>query len=308
MPAPKIVKDLEQFWRRVERALRQLDERTHGWLGLLANAARETISSDSALTSAAIAYFTFFSLFPLILLSIFIASFKIIPLLNQQFILSKIEFIAPALGQLLGQNISHIIQTRAPVTAIALITLIWSASNVFNTLNQTLYEIWGYQRPRRLWEQRGLAILFVLAFVGPILIVASFASSVVGSISTLLPTQIKPLVDLTSLLVAVLLDVSLFMLLYILFPHGRSCWRAILPGAIGAGLLWELAKIAFLAFVASYVSVSNLIYGSVATIIAFLTWAYLSGHIFLFGAYLSLFYVRLKRRQQEEVDQHKEPQ
>jgi membrane protein len=87
--------------------------------------------------------------------------------------------------------------------------------------------------------------------------------------------------------------------LYILLPHGASTWREILPGAIGAGLLWELAKKAFLFFVTTYISVSNLVYGSMAAIIAFLAWAYLSGLIFLFGAYLSVSLYRLREPQQE---------
>ena len=100
---------------------------------------------------------------------------------------------------------------------------------------------------------------------------------------------------------AILLDIALFMVLYILLPHGTSTWREILPGAIGAGLLWEIAKKAFLFFVTSYISASNLVYGSVAAIIAILTWAYLSGLIFLFGAYLSVAYFQLRQLQKESV-------
>jgi membrane protein len=103
--------------------------------------------------------------------------------------------------------------------------------------------------------------------------------------------------------VAIFLDVALFMLLYIVLPHGASTWREILPGALGAGLLWELAKKAFLFFISTYLSVSNLVYGSVAAIIAFLTWAYLSGLIFLFGAFLSVSYYRIKLQKKESVGQ-----
>ena len=116
-----------------------------------------------------------------------------------------------------------------------------------------------------------------------------------------LPAQIVPVVSGLSLVLAILLDVALFMVLYILLPHGISTWREILPGAIGAGLLWEIAKKAFLFFVTSYISASNLVYGSVAAIIAILTWAYLSGLIFLFGAYLSVAYFQLRQRQKESV-------
>jgi membrane protein len=102
-----------------------------------------------------------------------------------------------------------------------------------------------------------------------------------------------------SLALAIVLDVGAFMTLYMLLPHGAATWREILAGAIGAGLLWEIAKKAFLFFVSTYISVSNLVYGSVAAIVAFLTWAYLSSLIFLFGAYLSAAYYRLKQQQRE---------
>jgi membrane protein len=111
-----------------------------------------------------------------------------------------------------------------------------------------------------------------------------------------LPRQVIPYVGGFSFIIAIILDIGLFMMLYVALPHGTATWREILPGAMGAGLLWELAKKAFLLFVSMYVSISNLVYGSVAGMIAFMVWAYLSGLIFLFGAYLSFSYNRLKQR------------
>jgi membrane protein len=121
----------------------------------------------------------------------------------------------------------------------------------------------------------------------------------INNLHNWLPDQTVSIGNGISFVLAILLDVTLFMLLYIMFPHGASTWREILPGAIGAGVLWELAKKAFLYFISSYISASNLVYGSVAAIIAFLTWAYLSGLIFLFGAFLSVSYYQLKQQQQE---------
>jgi len=253
------------------------------------------LKPKSAITAAAIAYFALFSLFPITLLSISIASFSLGSLMDQQLIVEKLEFIAPALGQLLGQNINEIIQARGPVSSIALMGLIWSASTIFYTLTHTLNEIWGNKRNRPVWKRRGLAIIFVLTFVGPALFLASFASSMIANLRTWLPDQFIPIGDVLSIVVAILLDVALFMVLYILLPHGASTWREILPGAISAGLLWELAKKVFLFFVSTYISVSNLVYGSVAAMIAFLVWAYVSGLIFLFGAFLSVSFYQLKQ-------------
>jgi len=299
MIVPKIAKDMAQFWQQGICSAHQFDKRTHGWLQILVGAGRETLKPDSAITAAAIAYFAIFSLFPLTLLSIAIASFSLGSLMDQQLIIQKLEFIAPDLGQLLGKNIDEIIRARGPVTGIAFVGLIWSASTIFYMLTSTLNKIGGNKRSRSVWKRRGLAILFVLAFVGPALFLASFAGSMLANLRTWLPDQIIPIMGGASLVLAILLDVALFMVLYLMLPHGASSWREILPGAIGAGLLWELAKKAFLFFVSTYISISNLVYGSVAAIIAILTWAYLSGLIFLFGAFLSVSYYKLKQQQQE---------
>lgn len=297
MNSPRMAGDLARVWQQGVRRARRLDEHTHGWLRLIAGAARETLKPNSAILAAAIAYFALLSLFPLTLLSISIASFYFGLLMDQQQIVQKLEFIAPALGQLLGNNINEIIQARGPVSSIAFLALIWSASTFFFTLTQTLNGIWDNTLRRPVWKRRGLAILFVLAFVGPALFLASFAGSMIENLRTWLPVPLSPIGSGISIVVAILLDIALFMVLYIMLPHGSSTWREVLPGAIGAGLLWELAKKAFLLFVSTYISVSNLVYGSVAAIIAFLFWAYLSGLIFLFGAFLSVSYYQLKQQQ-----------
>jgi membrane protein len=296
---PEMSARMAYFRQQGSHCVRWLDQHTHGWLGMLAGAASQALSPGSSITAAAIAYFALFSIFPLTLLSISIASFTLGPLMDQQLILQKLEFVAPALGQLLGQNIDEVIRTRGPVTGVALIGLVWSASTIFYTLTQTLNGIWSNQHKRPVWKRRGLAILFVLAFVGPALFLASFAGSLITNLQTWLPGQIIPFAEGISFVTAILLDVTLFTLLYILLPHGTSTWREVLPGAIAAGLLWELAKKAFLFIVSSYITVSNLVYGSVSAIIAFLVWAYLSGLIFLFGAFLSVAYFQIRQQRKE---------
>jgi len=295
-----MVKNIAQLSQQGIRCAHGLNKRTHGWLGMLAGAAKKALEPDTSITAAAIAYFALFSLFPITLLSISIASFSLGPSIDQQFIIRRLEFIAPAMGQLLGQNIDDIIEARGPITGVALVGLIWSASTIFYTFTHTLKGIWGVKQRRAVWKRRGVAILFVLIFVGPALFLASFAGSMVAHLRTLLPAPIILMGGGISLVLAILLDVAFFMVLYMILPHGSSTWREILPGAIGAGLLWELAKKAFLHFVSTYISVSNLVYGSVTAIFAFLVWAYLSGLIFIFGAYLSVSYSQLKQQQMEQ--------
>ena len=171
--------------------LHNFDDRSHGWLGIITHAAQLASKPDSVITAAAIAYFALLSLFPLTLLSISIASAGFGPWMNQQLIMEKLEFVAPGLGQLLGQNFNDIILARGPVSALALVGLIWSASTFFYMLTQTLNNIWGIKRSRSIWKRRGLAILLVLAFVGPALFVASFAGSILANLRTWLHDQIN---------------------------------------------------------------------------------------------------------------------
>jgi len=305
MTVSGMVKYISQLRQQAVFSANRINEDTAGWLGILAGAVREALKPDTAITAAAIAYFALFSLFPITLLSISIASFSIGPSIDRQLIIQRLEFIAPALGQLLGQNIDEIIEARGPVTSVALVGLIWSASTVFYTFTHTLNEIWGVKKRRAVWKRRGLAILFVLTFVGPTLFLASFVGSMLAHLRSLLPNSIISMGGGAGLVLAILLDVALFMVLYMMLPHGASTWREILPGAIGAGFLWELAKKAFLSLVSTYISVSNQVYGSVTAMIVFLVWAYLSGLIFLFGAYLSVSYFQLKQQQKErkaEID------
>lgn len=279
--------------------MNRVNELTRDWVSILVDAAKETLKPETTIAAAAIAYFSLFSLFPIALLSISIASFNLSPSMDRQFIIRRLEFVAPAMGELLGQNIDEVVDARGPVTSIALLGLVWSASTIFYTFTHTLNQIWGGKQRRAFWKRRGLSIAFVLIFAGPILLLASFASSVIAYLRPFLYAPILSLAGGGSLVMSILLDIALFMLLYMMLPHGVSKWRDVLVGAIGAGVLWELAKKAFLSFISTYISVSNMIYGSVAAIIAFLAWAYLSGLIFIFGAYLSVSYVQFKQQRGE---------
>jgi len=296
MTSPRLPKYVTDLWQQGIRVAHNLNDRTNGWLWVLANAIKETLMPDTAIMASAIAYIALFSLFPLILLSISIASFSFGPSIDQHITIQRLEFVAPALGQLLGQNIDAIIRARGPVTSFALVSLIWSASTIFYTLTHTLNGIWHIQQRRSAWKRRGISILFVMAFVGPTLFLISLAGSVIANIRFWLPDLIIPFGYGISLVLTLLLDMALFLVLYMMLPHGTSTWREVLPGAIGAGLLWELAKRTFLSFVSTYISISNLVYGTVATIIAFLLWAYISSLIFIFGAYLSVSYWELKQK------------
>lgn len=289
MDEPKKDSVFSRLWQFGKRSAQQINQWSNGWLGILALAASQSVKPDSVYSAGSIAYFAIFSLFPFTLLIIAIGTLGFGSMINEQLIIQRVEFITPALGQLLGENIDQIILARGPVSILALAGLAWSASSFFSILTYTLNKIWGIKRSRPIWTQRGLGLLFILALVALLLFLASFTN-----LFPWLPIQAIEGMGVINFLFYVILDAALFMILYLILPHGKSGWRDNLPGAVGAGLLWELAKKAFALFISTYISLSNLIYGSVAAIIAVLTWAYLSGFIFIFGAYVTVYYRQYK--------------
>jgi membrane protein len=279
--------DKRRIWHWLKQQFRDL-------LRLIAKAGQAALAPDSVLISAAISYFTLFSLFPLTLLTVAIGSLWLDPMLAESEVVTQLEFVAPALGDLLGTNIERIVRARGPITSFAIITLLWSSSNIFNVLTRAVDRIWKLDVKRPSWRRRGLAILAALV-ISFLLLAASFAESTILTIvNTFLPEELQKMTPYTNRFWAVLLNVALFTALYYFLPHIKLTWRQLLPGAVGAGILWELAKRGFLYFVATYLSSSNLVYGSVATITAFLTWAFVSSIIFMFGAHLNVEYAYLR--------------
>lgn len=282
------------LWRDKQRIWHWLKQQFCDWLRLIAKAGQAALEPESILISAAISYFTLFSLFPLTLLTVAIGSIWLDPMLAESEVVTQLEFVAPALGDLLGANIERIVRARGPITSFAIITLLWSSSNIFNVLTRAVDRIWQLDVKRPSWRRRGLAIVAALV-ISFLLLAASFAESTILTIvNTFLPEELQQMTPYSNQFWAVLLNVALFAALYYFLPHIKLTWRQLLPGAVGAGILWELAKRGFLYFAATYLSSSNLVYGSVATITAFLTWAFVSSIIFMFGAFLNVEYTNLR--------------
>ncbi|MGI6368476.1 MAG: YihY/virulence factor BrkB family protein [Anaerolineae bacterium] len=289
---------LQKLRQRAYTLTGNLDRRLSGVPGVLWDAIRPMLGARTGLSAAAIAYFALLSIFPVTLLSIAIASYSLGPSGNIAAVIQQLEFLAPTLGDLMGENVAGIIRVRGPVSIAAGVALLWSASSFFRSLGGILHDIWQAQYIRPIWQRYGIAMTLILLLAGPALVAGLAAGSFVASLSSYLPERFHYMALGLTTGLAVLLDIASFWVLYMAMPHGRGSPRDLLLGATGAGLLWEGAKHGFVAFVGTYMSRTNLVYGSVASIIAFLTWAYLSGMILLFGAYLSVSIHRYRIRRE----------
>jgi membrane protein len=278
-----------------------LDRQTDGWFVLFFEALRDVLSFKSSLYGAATAYFALFSIFPLILLTIGIASFWLDPQTTWQEILSRLEFVVPALDDLLGNYLDQMAASLGAITRLSAVALVWSASSIIYMFTRAMDDLWEGVMVRPAWRHRAVAIVVTLATAALLLLGSIAWGVVVPVVNSFVPDQIIRVSPYLSVLSSGLLNVALFALLYYMLPNMRMQWTDVILGAIVAGLLWEVAKWAFLFFVTNYLTASNLVYGSMTTIIVFLTWAYISSLIFLFGGHLNVRYKRRRQRQREEA-------
>lgn len=290
----------ERMWQQAYHILGEVIHHLQWWGMVFVKAIRSAIAPETALIAASIAYFTLFSLFPLLLLTVAIASLWFDPLWAESELVTQLEFVAPALGDLLGSNIEQIVMNRGPISWFASLILLWSGSNIFNMLTRAMDRVWAVDQTRSVWRRRGLAMLIALSISFLFLAIYFAEGTVFTILNSLVPKWWEPLRPFTTQLWAAFVSVALFTLLYMLLPHIKLTWKQVLPGAVVAGLVWEVAKRAFLTFIGTYLSRSNLVYGSVTTIIVFLTWTYMSAIIFMFGSYLNVEY---DRRKKEELAQ-----
>jgi len=269
-----------------------IDHRLKGWPTLLVRTGLAFGQDDGAVVSRSIAYYALFSLFPLLLVLMSVASSVLAVDEAQQAVIDLIERILPISADLARKNIEQVLEARGTVSLVASLGLLWSASGVFTAMYRAVNRAWGNPKSRLFLKEKLFGLAVVL-FVGLILLVVtllSTAASVLqrwdGTVFGWQPFSNPEVVTLwgkLSAFVPPVISVFTFIILYRTIPINRVAWRDVWLGGLIAGLVWELARRIYAWYLAN-VAAYSLIYGSVGVIIGFLLWAYLSAMILLLGA------------------------
>jgi len=251
--------------------------------------------------AAAIAYYTLFSFFPLVLLMITVFSFFFSSATAQKEVITWAERYIPASGDLIRANIGQVLRVRGTVSIVALLGLVWSGSGVFSALDRAINRAWDVSELRSFWRQKLLALGMIVG-AGGLLLVSIISTTFFNVIRRLrLPLTSWQLFGkwlvlpkLLSALLPVILTMLIFLLLYKILPNTTVRWSDVWLGALLTGLGWELAKYLFTWYLANFASY-NLVYGSVALLIAFLAWSYYTSLILILGAEFTAEYAKTRR-------------
>lgn len=185
------------------------------------------------------------------------------------------------------------------------VLMIWAAMGFFGAISNAVNYAWGVEKQPSYLKHKLIAFLMLTA--ASLLLLAALAllsaSTVVGAswFSHVL-TRTPGLLVLRSFAVQwapTLLFILVVGLIFYFVPNANVRFRDVWEGAVITGLLWRGALKGFSWYLRDLNRFS--VHGSIAAVVAFLIWVFVSAVIFLYGVEFTAAYARLRRRRPENV-------
>jgi membrane protein len=236
--------------------------------------------------AALIAYYGFFSLFPLLLA--FTTVLGLLVRENEE-LRQRLTDTALANFPVVGNVIKvEALEGSAIALVVGLATAIWAGMGVILSVQGALDDIWDVPRRARpnFLTTRVRAFLALMTFGVGIVVTAGLGT--IGGTSDGLGLALRGL----ALLVTFALNVAIFAAAYRFLTVAEVTWRQTLPGAITAGAGWMLLLALGSWFVDSQIEGASQTYGTFAFVIGLLAWLALSAQLMLLAAELNVVLAR----------------
>jgi len=258
---------------------------------LVRDSAYGWMSHQASRTGAALAFYTVFSLAPILLLSIAIAGFFFGEQAARGEIFEQIrDLIGPAGAAAVQAVLQHAGRPGAGIipTIVSIFTLIVGANTALVELKAGLDQIWDVPPERRqgFWYfiRTRLSSVGMILALGFLLLVSLVVSAALTALEKFSRGEhlINFVLDWLNALFSFALVAVLFATIYKVLPSVRIAWRDVTIGAVVTALLFTAGKFAIGAYIGNSGLAST--YGAAGSVILVLLWVYYSAQIFLFGA------------------------
>ena len=289
---------LARFLRRLRAELR--------FSGLAAwRAFVELINSNDLTHAAAIAYYALLSLFPFLLLLISLLSSVAADEEDRLAVLTFVFRYFPTQFAFVDTQLEALRGQRLQLGLAGGLALIWASLGVFGAITSAVNEAWGVEKQRSFLKHRMVSFLMLVA-AGGVMIVALLLVSAVevaqaswfgGMLARF--QQLEALRSLAFTYSATVLLILAVGLIFYYIPNAKTRFRDVWVGALLTGILWRLAFDGFSWYIGR--SGLTLIHGSIAAVVVFLLWIYVSSVILMYGVEFTAAYARLRRRRPDEM-------
>ena len=290
------------FWKKIDQSLikkyvrpvyLKINKNLHGSLDVFRLAGQTFAKERAPEAAASMAYFTFFSMFPLILVIISFASFILKSQFVQDLVYQFIIDLIPISPDIIVSNIENVLIKRGAVGWLAIIGLIWSATTMFNIFALNVDRAWSDERSHNFLERRLIGIIIIIGL--SILILILWGINTLLSIELVenllayfqIPIFQTTLFEILAYITPRIFRFIIFWVMYQWIPKAVVKPSEAFWGASFAIILTEVITIAMNWYISSQWVRYELIYGSLGRIIALLLWIYFSSYVILFGAHIS---------------------
>ena len=264
------------------------------------------VNGNDLTHAAAIAYYALLSLFPFLLLVISILGSVAADDADRLAVLGFVFRYFPTQLDFVNAQLDALRGTRVQIGVGGALALIWAALGVFAAVTSAVNEAWGVEKQRSFLRHRMVSFLMLVtsgAMLAIALVLVSAVEVASASWFGVMLARFQWLVALQSLTFrysATILLILALGLLYYFIPNAKTRFRDVWVGAILTGVLWRTAFGGFSWYI-THTGSLNLVHGSIAAVVVFLLWVYVSSVILMYGVEFTAAYARLRRRRPEEM-------
>jgi membrane protein len=266
----------------------------------------ELVNSSDLTHAAAIAYYALLSLFPFLLLLISLLGSVTADENDRIAVLTFVFRYFPTQLDFVAKQLDAFRQTRVQVGIAGSAALIWASLGVFGAITSAVNEAWGVEKQRSFLKHRMVSFLMLVAAGGVMMIALLLVSAVevaqaswFGGVLTRFE-RLEALQSLTFRYSATILLIFAVGLVYYFIPNAKTRFRDVWVGAVLTGVLWRITFSGFSWYIARN-SGLTLIHGSIAAVVVFLLWIYVSAVVLMYGVEFTAAYARLRRRRPDEM-------
>ena len=243
------------------------------------------------------------SLFPFIVMMLTVSRQVFHSRLMEQVVGEMMENFLPTSQEFIMRNMQLLAHPHKSTQLYSIAMLLISSTGVFLPLEVALNKVWGVRENRSYL--RNQIVSLGLAFAVGVLAMTSVALSAgqqsllkwifFGHIDNIVYRFLN---GATLQVLALVVSILIFFLIYWILPNRKVPMRAVLPAAVVTGVLWEGAKVLYVLALPRLDFAS--IYGPFQVSVGLMMWAFLSGLLLLAGAHFSATRYALSVARQDE--------
>jgi membrane protein len=262
-------------------------------------------NSDDLTFASSIAYYSLLSLFPFLLLALSLVALVTDSQADRDAVLGFVFRYFPRQFDFVTLQLAELQKAQLGLSVAGSVLLVWAAMGVFGAVTSAVNHAWGVERQPSYVKHK--LISFVMLIVAGVLLIlgllvvsainvaeARWFAGVIGGMPRLLVLQGIAVRWATTILFILVVG-----LVFYFVPNAKVRFRDVWVGAVLTGLLWRGALALFSDYVRDLSRFS--VHGSLAAVVVFLIWIYLSAVILLYGVEVTAAYARLRRHRADSL-------